>query len=122
MIRQIAPVFFTKDIPLTVAYYGEKLGFECLGTWQDPPVYAIVARDHRAIHFRCEAPPTANPDKYPEELLDAYIFVEDADALYAEFAAKGVEFARGLGNMPWKCREFVVKDCDGRLLAFGADL
>ena|SRR5579862_3799627 len=122
MIRQIAPVFFTKDIPRTVAYYGEKLGFECLGTWQDPPVYAIVARDDCAIHFRCEAPPTANPDKYPEELLDAYIFVEDADVLYAEFAAKGVEFARGLGNMPWKCREFVVKDCDARLLAFGADL
>jgi hypothetical protein len=50
------------------------------------------------------------------------IFVEDADALYAEYAAQGVEFARGLGNMPWHCREFVVKDCDGRLLAFGANL
>jgi uncharacterized glyoxalase superfamily protein PhnB len=45
----------------------------------------------------------------------------DADALYAEYAAKGVEFTRELGNMPWHCREFVVKDCDGRLLAFGAN-
>jgi len=45
-----------------------------------------------------------------------------ADALYAEYAAQGVEFTRGLGNMPWHCREFVVKDCDGRLLAFGANL
>jgi catechol 2,3-dioxygenase-like lactoylglutathione lyase family enzyme len=121
MIRQIAPQFFTTDIPATLAYYKDKLGFECLGTWDDPPVYAIVARDH-AIHFRCAAPPAANPDKYAEELLDAYLRVEDADALYAEYAAKGVEFARGLGNMPWKVREFVVKDCDGRLLAFGANL
>ena len=61
--------------------------------------------------------------------------VEDADALYAEYAAQGVEFSRGLGNMPWHKREFVsfsrysplvtsfvVKDCDGRLLAFGANL
>jgi hypothetical protein len=24
--------------------------------------------------------------------------------------------------MPWQSREFVVKDCDGRLLAFGANL
>jgi hypothetical protein len=24
--------------------------------------------------------------------------------------------------MPWNSREFVVKDCDGRLLAFGANL
>ena len=59
---------------------------------------------------------------HADELLDAYLSVEDADALYAEYAAKGVEFARGLGNMPWRCREFVVKDCDGRLLAFGANL
>jgi len=120
MIRQIAPLFFTMDIPATLAFYKDKLGFECLGTWQDPPVYAILARDHQPIHFRCAEPPKANPDKYQDELLDAYVFVEDADALYAEYAARGVEFTRGLGNMPWGSREFVVKDCDGRLLAFGA--
>jgi hypothetical protein len=33
-----------------------------------------------------------------------------------------VEFARGLGNMPWNSREFVVTDCDGRLVVFGANL
>ena len=122
MIRQIAPLFFTLDIPATLAYYESKLGFKCVGTWQDPPVYAIVARDQQVIHFRCAAPPTANPEKYSEELLDAYVLVEDADALYAEYAARGVEFARGLGNMPWNWREFVVKDCDGRLIVFGANL
>ena len=74
MIRQIAPQFFSTDIPATLAYYKDKLGFECLGTWQDPPVYAIVARDRHAIHFRCAAPPAANPDKYSGELLDAYTF------------------------------------------------
>jgi uncharacterized glyoxalase superfamily protein PhnB len=122
MFRQIVPVFFTMNIPATLAYYKDNLGFECLGTWQDPPVYAIVARDQHAIHFRCAEPPIANPDKYDDELLDAYLFVEDSDQLYAEYAAKGVEFSRGLGNMPWNSREFVVKDCDGRLLAFGASV
>jgi uncharacterized glyoxalase superfamily protein PhnB len=122
MIRQIVPQFFTTDIPGTVAYYKDKLGFECLGTWQDPPVYAIVAREQHAIHFRCAAPPTANPHKYTDELLDAYLSIEDADALYAEYVSRGVEFTRELGNTPWHSREFVVKDCDGRLLAFGANL
>ena len=122
VIHRIAPQFFTEDIPCTIAYYRDKLGFECMGTWQDPPVYAIVARDHQAIHFRCAAPPTSNPDKYADELLDAYLHVEDTDALYAEYAAKGVEFTRELANTPWHSREFVVKDCDGRLLAFGASL
>jgi uncharacterized glyoxalase superfamily protein PhnB len=122
MIRQIAPVFFTTDIPTTLAYYTEKLGFQCLGTWQDPPVYAIIARDNHAIHFRCADPPTPQPGKYSDELLDAYLFVEDADALYAEFAARGVEFTRAPADMPWRCREFALKDCDGRLLAFGSNL
>jgi uncharacterized glyoxalase superfamily protein PhnB len=122
MIRQIAPQFFTTDIPVTAAYYKDKLGFEILSTWLEPPVYAILARDQHAIHFRCAAPPTANPGKYADELLDAYLRVEDVDALYTEYAAKSVEFTRGLADTPWGSREFVVKDCDGRLLAFGASL
>jgi uncharacterized glyoxalase superfamily protein PhnB len=122
MIREIAPQFFTTDMPGTLAYYNDKLGFECVGAWQDPPTYAIVARDQHAIHFRCAAPPTANPDKYVDELLDAYINVDNADALYAEFSARGVEFTRELADTPWHSREFVVKDCDGRLLAFGSNL
>ena len=32
MIRRIAPQFFTLDIPATLAYYKDKLGFECLRT------------------------------------------------------------------------------------------
>ena len=121
MIRQIAPQFFTTDMRATLTYYTDTLGFDLLGTWQDPPVYAIVARDEHRIHFRLADPPTPNPDKYADEILDAYVFVEDADALYAEFALRGVEFTRGIANTSWHSREFVVKDCDGRLLAFGAN-
>ena len=127
MICRIAPQFFTTDIPRTLAWYKDKLGFECRGTWPggacpDPPVYAIAARDQQAIHFRCAEPPTANPDKYEDELLDAYLNIDDADALYAEYTARGVEFTRELANTPWNSREFVVRDCDGRLLAFGTNL
>src|SRR5260370_42256224 len=75
MVRQIGPVFFTRDIPATLTYFTSKLGFACLGTWHDPPVYAIVARDQQVIHFRCAQPPTANPDKYADELLRVSGFV-----------------------------------------------
>jgi uncharacterized glyoxalase superfamily protein PhnB len=112
---------FTTDLPATLTYYKDKLGFDCVGTWQDPRVYAIVARDRHRIHFRCAKPPVPNPDKYDNELLDAYLFIDDADALYAEYASRGVEFTRALANTSWRSREFVVKDCDGRLLTFGAD-
>ena len=94
MIRQIAPQFFTTDVRTTLAYYTDKLGFDCLST------RPIVARDQHRIHFRCAEPPAPNPDKYVDELLDAYLFVENADALYAEFVTHGVEFTRGLANTP----------------------
>jgi|SRR5262245_2039444 len=86
MIRQIAPQFFTTDMRVTLIYYSDKLGFDCVSTWQDPPVYAIVARDEHRIHFRCADAPTPNPEKYDDELLDAYVFVDDVDGLYAEYA------------------------------------
>jgi len=121
MIRQIAPQFFTTDVAATLAYYSDTLGFECVGTWSDPPVYAIVARDGHRIHFRLVDALTPQPDKYADELLDAYLLVENADALYAEYVERGVEFTRALGDTEWESREFVVKDCDGRLLAFGAE-
>ena len=57
-----------------------------------------------------------------DELLDAYLRVEDADRLHAEYVSRGAVFTRPLGDTPWHSREFVVKDCDGRLLAFGARL
>ena len=81
MIRQIAPQFFTTDMRATLVYYHDKLGFDCVSTWQEPPVYAIVARDEHRIHFRCAEPPSSNSDKYDDELLDAYVFVDDVDAL-----------------------------------------
>jgi uncharacterized glyoxalase superfamily protein PhnB len=121
LIKQIAPQFFTTDMAATLAYYNDTLGFECVGTWGDPPVYAIVVRDGHRIHFRHVDALASHPDKYADELLDAYLFVESADALYAEYLARGVEFTRALGDTEWGSREFVVKDCDGRLLAFGAD-
>src|SRR5260370_5481038 len=68
------------------------------------------------------SPPSPTPpnlDKLPcphapsadagDELLDEHLFIEDADALYAEYAAQGVEFARGLRHMPWHKREFVSR-------------
>jgi uncharacterized glyoxalase superfamily protein PhnB len=122
VIRLIAPQFFTLDMLATLRYYEQKLGFRCLGTWQDPPEYGIVERDGHKIHFRCAAPPSPNPDKYADELLDAYLFIEDADLLYREYSERGLEFTRALGDTPWGSREFVVKDCDGRLLAFGSDI
>ena len=50
------------------------------------------------LHFRRAEPPTANPNKYSDELLDAYLFIDHVDSLYAEYAGRGVESIRGLAK------------------------
>lgn len=120
MIAAIMPQFFTTDLVTTLAYYRDRLGFETQFTYGEPAYYAGAIRDGRSIFFRyvsANIPPHA--DKYREEWLDAYIIVERIDDLFSEYVAKDVTMARGIGSMPWAFREFVVKDCDGRLLCFG---
>jgi len=120
MIAAIAPQFFTSDLATTLRYYQDKLGFETQFTYGEPAFYAGAIRDGFSIFFRCtDAPLPQSREKYTEELLDAYIRVERIDELFAEYQSRGVAFAREIAFMPWAFREFVVKDCDGRLLCFG---
>lgn len=120
MVTRIIPQFFTADLARTLEYYSSVLGFDCEFQHGDPPFYAGVARDGHAIFFRLvpDVAPVAAA-KYAEELLDAYVGVSDAAALSREYADRGVEFHRPLGETPWQTIEFVVRDCDGRLLCFG---
>ena len=120
MISTIVPQFFTADLTETLKYYQDKLGFETQFIYGEPAFYAGAIRDGQSIFFRVvSASLPQNPNKYQEELLDAYIIVTRIDDLYSEYQSKGVTFAREIGSMPWAFREFVVKDGDGRLLCFG---
>jgi len=69
-----------------------------LGTWGDPPVYRHRGADQHAIHFRCAEPPTA-PNNIRMNWLERVRVIEDADALYDEYAARGVEFTRTPANI-----------------------
>ena len=53
---------------------------------------------------------------------DAYIWVDNADTLSAEFKSKGVAITRDVCNQPYGCRDFDVEDCNGYRLCFGQDI
>lgn len=120
MIAAIVPQFFTQDLPATQAYYADKLGFEKQFAYGEPAFYGGSIRDGLSIFFRhLDQVPPMPAEKYELELLDAYIRVHDAKALFGEHTRSGVEFHRTIADMPWGFKEFVVKDLDGRLLCFG---
>lgn len=120
MIAAIAPQFFSTDIPRTVDFFERMLGFEYQFGYGDPVYFAGVIRDGHSIFIRhVDSSPAQPADKYAEELLDAYLRVEGIEALYREYADRGVPMHRELAAMPWGFTEFVVRDADGRLLCFG---
>lgn len=117
----IAPQFVVPDVVATAEFYRDKLGFELLGYFLDPPVYAMVRRDSAEIHFgKADGEGVQTNESVRKGLgNDAYIFVTDVNALYEEFRNKGVEIVEGPVKRIYDCTEITVKDCNGFHLVFG---
>lgn len=119
MLIRSMTVLQVKDIKQSEAFYCDKLGFQSHGTWGDGPEFCIVQRGKVTIALdrsRDEGPLPNN------QYWAVYIYVEDADALHAEFSAKDVEIVREPEDTFYGSRDFDVRDLDGHLLAFGHDL
>jgi uncharacterized glyoxalase superfamily protein PhnB len=54
--------------------------------------------------------------------FSVYVDVNDADAMHAEFQAKGADIICEPEDQPYMMREFQVRDLDGHLLGFGSDI
>lgn len=122
----IAPYFIVDDVVTTANYYRDKLGFSYERFWGEPPCFCMVKRSGIVIMLaQFEKTGVMRPNRTvdPEgSAWDAYIWIEDADALNAEFKAKGVKIARDICDQPYGCRDFDLEDCNGYRLCFGQDL
>ena len=119
----IAPYFIVDDVVTTADWYRDRLGFSYDRFWGEPPAFCMVRRSGGVIMLsQLEEAGHARPNHTvdPERgAWDAYIWVEDADALHAEFQANGVTIARGLCDQMYGCRDFEIDDCNGYRLCFG---
>lgn len=108
------------NLPATVRFYVEKLGFTCCAMHGNPPVWCEVERDGVAMMFN--APPREHVEReVPRPSKDYqiyYINTGDAGALHAEFAARGVAVSP-LRVAFYGMKEFEVRDPDGHWLWFG---
>ena len=122
----IAPYLIVDDVVATANYYRDKLGFQYERFWNDPPSFCMVKRNGIVIMLaQLEQSGGMRPNRRvdPEGgAWDAYVWIENADALHAEFSAKGVTIARELCDQPYGCRDFEIDDCNGYRLCFGQNL
>jgi catechol 2,3-dioxygenase-like lactoylglutathione lyase family enzyme len=124
-IRCIAPCFIVKNVPSTLAFYRDLLGFAVTfqGPEPDDIFFGIVERGAAMIMFKAVGvDPVPN---YTRDLKqgvmrwDAYLCVPDPDALAREFASRNVEFSEPVTDTHDGLRGFEIKDVDGYLLFFG---
>ena len=122
----IAPYFIVDDVIATANYYRDSLGFHYERFWGDPPAFTMVKRHGLVVMLgQLERQGLMRPNNRvePEEgVWDAYIWIDDADALYAEFQSHGVKIAREICDQPYGCRDFDIEDCNGYRLCFGQDI
>lgn len=122
----IAPYFVVDDVIAAANYYRDKLGFSYSRFWNEPPSFCMVSRSGVVIMLaQYKQMGAIRPNRVvdPEgEAWDAYIWIDNADQLHAEFTSKGVKITRDVCDQPYGCRDFDVEDCNGYRLSFGQSM
>jgi predicted enzyme related to lactoylglutathione lyase len=119
----VAPDFIVDDVVATANFYRDKLGFQYERFWGEPPCFAMVYRSGITImlsQFEKTGLMRPNSVVAPDGgAWDAYVWVDNSDALYEEFKGKGVKIAREICDQEYGCRDFDIEDCNGYTLCFG---
>ena len=115
--RRVLPCFFVDDMPRSLDFYLEVLGFIQTGYYpiESEPIRTEVRRDDVAIVLVSE---TAHMNADSPAFTGAlYIFPESVDRLADELRGR-VPFVWGPENTDFGIREFAIRDPDGYTLVF----
>jgi len=114
MMVGAATVLTVRDIEKSLAYYRDALGFAVTFQYGEPTYYACLCRDEVALHLR-----GGNKVEWVPGHGTVCVFVDDVDALHAEFTGRGAKVVKPPENYDYGMRDFDVVDLDGNQLVFG---
>lgn len=104
------PILPVADLPTSLAYYTEKLGFKI--DWRAHDLFASVSRD-KCVLFLAAGDQGNTPTW-------AWIGISDTAALFEEYVKTGARIRHAPANFEWAL-EMQVVDPDGNVLRFGSD-
>jgi len=114
VFERVAPVVLVRDLDAALDRY-RRLGF-ATRHYEGGERYGFVERGHVSLHLS----EWADHDPGRTAAM-VYLYVSDADALHAEWAASGVEGRLGEPrDTPYGLREFAYVDPDGTLHRVGS--
>lgn len=121
-ITASASVLIVKNVVKSAEYFRDKLGFSQLEMYGHPTDFCIASRDNFKVMLAQVDDPHANlvPNwKIVKQMWNIYFWVDDVDAIYAEFQKSGAIIDYTLHTKPYGVREFGVQDLDDHDIAFG---
>jgi hypothetical protein len=112
--RQFSPIFLVRDMTAALAHY-TALGFDAF-PYAGEDDYGFANREGTGLHL------AGDPGHDPAHShASAYLYVRDADALYAEWSRPGIGgHTRPASPTPYRLREGSHTDPDGNLIRFGS--
>lgn len=120
-IKAAIPMLFVADVAASAAFFRDKLGFTVDFLHGHPAFYGAVSRDGASLHLRFVHEPAIAPElRDKEQLLAAFVVVDNVKALFEEYKTAGVQFVSALRKEPWGGPTFTVEDLDGNRLCFSA--
>src|SRR5579885_3549837 len=115
MLNSITPFFIVDDLEATIRFYESQLGFQVLykggGEGEVSDYWVFLGRDRVMIMFKVIAPdvhPVPNQTRHDSARWDAYVNVDDPDALFAEYTGRKVRFRQELCDTSDRLRAFEV--------------
>jgi uncharacterized glyoxalase superfamily protein PhnB len=116
VIKVAVPLLHVSNSALAKEFYCSQVGFHhefshCAGEAGSDPCYMGVTRDGVWLNLS-----SFSGDGVAGGA--ANLFVDDVDALHAEFISKGVPIDTGPVDQTWGSREMYVKDADRNCLRF----
>lgn len=120
-LTRAVPVLFVADVRASAAFFRDTLGFSIDFLHGDPPFYGAVSRDGACVHIKFVHQPVLafGPEDEPD-FINAFVEVDDLDALYTEYVDANATFRQTLTTEPWGGRDFVVRDPDGNAVCFAS--
>ena len=109
----LMPQLPVTDIDRSVAYYRDALGFRLAWRTADGSQAALASGEIEMlllVPWAGDAPPAPR---------SAYVYVEDPDALCAEYQQAGADIVEPVASRPYGMRDFVVRDPDGHRFTLG---
>ena len=113
----LAPMLRTPDVPASVAFYRDVLGFACDSDGGDG--WAALRRD--GVEIMLATPNAHEGDTAPAFTGSLYLRTDDVDGWWSRLK-DAARVCYPVGNFRYGMREFAVYDNNGYLLQFGQPL